>query len=70
MSVEEAEARLALEKVEAAWVKAKQSGKKDAAYLKAQAALLEARDTYRNNYRTGGPGTASPAPLSVSLEVN
>ena len=65
MSAEEA--KTALDKAEAAWVKAKQSGKKDAAYLKAQAALIEARDEYRTNYRESA-GAATPEP--VNAEAN
>lgn len=61
MNVEEAEAVIALDKIEKAWVKAKQSGKKDPAYFKARDALIEARNDYRINLRTApsGPGDAT-----------
>lgn len=69
MSVETAEAALTLAKAEQAWLDAKKSGKKDDKYLKAQAAVIAARDDWRTNHRESGPGTATPAPLNVSLEV-
>ena len=51
MSVEKAEAQLALEKAEAEWVEAKKSGKKDAKYLKAEAAVVAARNEWRTKWR-------------------
>jgi len=51
MSVEQAEAQVALEKAEAAWTEAKKSGKKDAGYKKAEAAVVAARNEWRNKWR-------------------
>jgi len=70
MSVEAAQAALDLAKAEDAWLKAKKAGKKNAEYEKAQAAVIAARDNYRNNHRMPGPGSANPNPVSMSLEVN
>ena len=77
MNVEMAEAQLALAKAEAAYLEAKsayQDGGDKAPFKKAQARLVAARDTWRNDYRSApsGPGDAavSPDPVSVSLEVN
>ena len=54
MSVDQAEAALALAKAEEAWQKAKADGKKDAAYKKAQAELVKARDVWRTEFRDAG----------------
>ena len=51
MNVDKAEAQLALTKAEEAWAAAKKAGKKDAAYKKAEAALIEARNEWRLNWR-------------------
>ncbi len=74
MNVDEAKAQLALaeagENYRAAKAAYKADPKKRPAFVKARDALVAARDDWRTNHRTGGPGTANPAPVSASLEVN
>ena len=64
MNIEKAEAQLVWAKAEEAYLEAKaayRSGGDRAAYKKAQAKLVAARDDWRNNYRTApsGPGDAT-----------
>jgi len=79
MDVETAKAQLALAETEAAYLEAKsafqadQTAAKKKAFKKAQAALVAARDDWRENHRTPpdgpGDGTVAPAPVEASLEV-
>ncbi len=78
MKVETAKAQLALAQAEDKYRKAKIAYQKDAkkkpAFVKTRTALVDARNEWRNNWRTApdGPGDAavSPAPVTASLEVS
>jgi len=78
LDVETAKAQLATveaaEKYRAAKLAYQKDPKKKPAFVKARTAHVEATNNWRNNYRTvpdgPGDGTAAPAPITTSLEVN